>query len=40
MDDEFVDKHSDPLWRLDHLYMVKDALTGRAVKFVPRPQQR
>lgn len=37
---EFVEKHSSPLWRLENLYMVKDALTGRAVKFIPRPQQR
>ena len=39
MSEEFVEKHSSPLWRLDNLYFVKDALTGRAVKFVPRPQQ-
>ena len=30
----------DPVWRLTHLYEVKDALTGRMVPFVPSAEQR
>lgn len=29
----------DPVWRLCHLYQVKDAKTGRMVDFVPTPEQ-
>ena len=29
----------DPVWRLCHLYEVKDAETGRMVRFVPTPEQ-
>ncbi len=31
---------ADPVWRLCHLYEVKDAKTGRMVRFVPSPEQR
>lgn len=30
---------SDKLWRLQNLYHIKDAETGRIIKFVPRPEQ-
>lgn len=33
-------KLADPVWRLCHLYEVKDAKTGRMVPFVPSPEQR
>lgn len=29
----------DPVWRVCHLYEVKDAKTGRMVRFVPSPEQ-
>jgi hypothetical protein len=31
---------ADPVWRVCHLYEVKDAKTGRMVRFVPSPEQR
>ena len=33
-------KLSDPVWRLCHLYEVKDAKSGRMIPFVPTPEQR
>lgn len=31
---------NDPVWRLCNLYEVKDAKTGRMVRFVPTPEQK
>ena len=38
--EEFMRLHRDPVYRLNNLYHVKDAASGRAVKFVPRMEQR
>jgi hypothetical protein len=37
---EFMRLHEDPVYRLNNLYHVKDAASGRAVKFVPRLEQK
>lgn len=36
---DLAKKLEDPIWRLCHLYEVKDAETGRMVLFVPSPEQ-
>ena len=38
--EEFSRLHEDPVWRLGNLYYVKEAHSGRSVRFVPRPEQR
>jgi hypothetical protein len=38
-DAEFMVQHRDPVWRMRNLYWVKDAVTGRGVRFVPRLEQ-
>jgi hypothetical protein len=37
---EFQKLHRDPVWRLSNLYWVKDAVSGKAVRFVPKAEQR
>lgn len=39
MTDDLAKNLADPLWRLQNLYSVKEAGTGRVVPFVPRPEQ-
>jgi hypothetical protein len=39
-EEEFSKRHRDPVWRLNNLYWVKDAETGKAVKFHPKAEQR
>ena len=39
-EEEFRKCHGDPVWRLNHLYWVKAADTGKAVPFVPKNEQR
>src|SRR4029077_1907101 len=38
--DEIKKRHQDPVWRLNNLYWVKDAETGKAVPFKPKSEQR
>jgi hypothetical protein len=38
--EEFKLRHRDPIWRLSNLYYVKDAKTGKAVRFIPKAEQR
>ena len=38
--EEFRASHRDPVWRLEHIYWVKEAATGKAVPFVPKAEQR
>jgi len=35
-----LDRMSDPMWRLTHLYKIRDKGTGKVVEFQPNPQQR
>jgi hypothetical protein len=37
---EFKKRHQDPVWRLNNLYWVKDAASGKAVEFRPKAEQR
>ena len=37
---EFWERHRDPVWRLNHLYWVKEAASGQAVPFKPKAEQR
>jgi hypothetical protein len=37
---EFRKRHMDPVWRLNNLYWVKAADTGKAVPFKPKAEQR
>ena len=39
-EEEFGKRHRDPVWRLENIYWVKDAETGKAVRFVPKAEQR
>lgn len=38
--EELQARFTDPLWRLDNLYSIKDAETGQIIPFHPRPEQK
>lgn len=38
-EEQFIQEHGDPVYRLNHLYWVKDAVSGRGIPFHPKPEQ-
>lgn len=38
-EEEFWAAHADPVWRLRNIYHIKDAASGKAIRFEPRPEQ-